>query len=185
MSQAYYELLALAARYVFALLGVVVVWRAANWLRQDARQRKSVMSALPDAGYIGTLYVMEGQSKRLSPGDSLSLPTEGVLGRSASCDVGVSHPTVARRHALFEFHTDGLHLRPYRDKYLEVDGQPLRKGCEAILTHGAIVTLGNVTLQLRLFAGVQAITTFEPAPSPIDATSPCPSNHPIHRQRGG
>ena len=164
MSQEYYELLALAARYVFALLGVVVVWRATRWLRQDARQRRRVMSALPDAGYIGALYVMEGQSKRLSPDDSLPLPTEGLLGSGAGCDVRVHHPTVARRHALFELRTDGLHLRPHRDERLQVDGHPVPQGCEAILTHGAVLTLGGVTLQLRLFAGVQAVTAFEPEP---------------------
>jgi len=166
LSQDYYELLVLAARYVFALLGVVVVWRAANWLRQDFRERRWVKSALPDAGYIGTLHVMEGQSKRLIPGDSLPLPTEGVLGSGAGCDVRVSHATVGRRHALFEFRPDGLHLRPYRDERLQVDGHPLPQGCEAILAHGAMLTLGGVMLQLRLFAGIQAITDFEPELEP-------------------
>ena len=166
MTQEYYELLVLAARYLFAALGVVVVWRAARLLRQDSRQRKWAMSALPDAGYIGALYVMEGQSKRLNPDDSLPLPTEGLLGSGAGCDVRVHHPTVARRHALFEFRTDGLHLRPHRDERLQVDGQPVPQGCEAILTHGAILTLGGVMLQLRLFAGVQAVTVFEPEPEP-------------------
>jgi len=166
LSQAYYELLVLAARYVFALLGVIVVWRATRWLRQDYRQRRWVMSSLPDAGYIGTLYVMEGQSKHLSPDDSLPLPAEGLLGSGAGCDVRVLHPTVARRHAMFEFRTDGLHLRPYRDERLQVDGHPLPQGCEAILNHGAILTLGGVMLQLRLFAGVQAITVFEPELEP-------------------
>ena len=162
MSQEYYELLALAARYAFALLSVIIVWRAASWLRQDSRRRKMVMSALPDAGYVGALYVMEGQSKHIHPGDSLPLPVEGLLGSGAGCDVRVPHPTVSRRHALFEFRADGLHLRPHRDARLWVDGQPLPRGCEAILAHGARLTLGSVTLQLRLFAGVQAVTVFVP-----------------------
>ena len=181
MSQEYYELLVLAARYVFALLGVVVVWRAANWLRQDFRERRWVMSSLPDAGYIGTLHVMEGQSKRLSPGDSLPLPTEGLLGSGAGCDVRVPHATVGRRHALFEFRPDGLHLRPYRNERLQVDGHPLPQGCEAILAHGAVLALGGVMLQLRLFAGVQAITAFEPNPPPEAVPQ---SDQPVCR-RGG
>ena len=162
MSREYYELLVLSARYVFALLGVVVVWRAARWLRQDSRQRRRVMRDLPDAGYIGALYVLEGQSKHLGPGDSLPLPAEGVLGSGAGCDVRVRHATVARRHALFELRRDGMHLRPHRDARLWVDGQPLPQGCQAILAHGALLTLGRVDLQLRLFAGVQAATAFDP-----------------------
>lgn len=155
MTQEYYELLVLAARYAFTLLGVIVVWRSMRWLRQDSRQRKKTMTALPDAGYVGTLYVMEGQSKGMEPGDGLQLPVEGVLGSGPGCDVRVPHHTVGGRHALFFFQSDGLHLRPYRDERLQVDGQPLPEGCEAILQHGAVLTLGGVMLQLRLFAGVQ------------------------------
>ena len=40
-NQEYYELLAVSSRYVFTLLGAVVVWQAARWLRQDARARRA------------------------------------------------------------------------------------------------------------------------------------------------
>jgi len=156
LSQDYYELLAMTTRYIFTMLCITVAWQAARWLRQDYHRRKEVNTSLPDAGYLGTLYVMEGKSKRIKPGESLSLPMEGLLGSGAGCDVRVFHPTVGRRHALFEYKPDGLHLRPFRNERMQVDGQPLHRGCEAILTHGAVLSLGEVTLQLRLFAGVKA-----------------------------
>jgi len=171
LSGAYYEALAYAMRYVFALLGVVIAWRAARGLGQDFSQRRRVMSALPDAGYVGTLYIMKGRSKRMNPGDSLYLPMEGVLGSGAGCDVRVHHSTVGGRHALFAFQADGLHLRPYRDERMQVDGQPVPQGCEAILMHGAILTLGAVMLQLRLFAGVQSPAAVEPETKPEPRTA--------------
>ncbi len=145
----------MAARYAFAALSVVIVWHSMRWLRRDSLLRRKKLSALPDAGYVGTLYVMAGESKGMGPGEAFQLPTEGVLGSGTGCDVRIPHPTVGGRHAVFEFREDGLHLRPYRDERLQVDGQPLPQGCEAILQHGAVVTLGGVMLQFRLFAGIQ------------------------------
>ena len=155
MSQEYYELLSVSASYAFSLLGILVAWRAVSWLRRDSSQRRRVLRTLPDAGYVGALYVMAGQSRGMNPGDSFPLPIEGVLGSRAGCDVRLPHPAVAGRHALFAFQPDGLHVRPYRTERLHVDDQPLPQGCEAILQHGATLALGNVMLQLRLFAGVE------------------------------
>ena len=155
MSQEYYELLALTSRYLFALLGVSVVWQAARWLKQDSNDRKSAQGALPDAGYLGMLYIMEGAGKQIYPGCSYQLPAEGLLGSGSVCDVRVAHPDVSRKHFLFEFKNDGMHLRPCRNKHILVDGQILPKGCEAILTHGATLTIGDVIMQLRMYSGVQ------------------------------
>lgn len=150
----FYTALQLASPYWFALLGVVVVWRAFQWLRADASLRRKVLRQLPDAGYIGTLYVLAGESGDMEPGDEFNLPAEGVLGSATGCDVCLPHPTVAARQALFQYEPDGLHLRAYRDEIIAVDGELVPSGAEAILLHGARLELGAVMLQLRLFAGL-------------------------------
>lgn len=155
MNQDWFALLSESAGYWFSFLAVIVVWRAIRWLRMEARQRKKVLRSLPDAGFIGTLYVLEGESRFLHPDSAVPLPIEGVMGSASGCDARIAHPSVAGRHALFELQGDGLHLRPYREEILQVDGEPMPLGCEAILQHGATITLGGVVLQLRLFAGVQ------------------------------
>ncbi len=155
MQRDWYEVLVLAARYWFALLGIVVVWRGFSWLRLESRQRKRKLRQLPDAGFIGAFYVLEGESRALRGGDSIPVPMEGVIGSASGCDIRVHHPSVAGRQALFEFRSDGMHLRPFRDEPLRVDDQPLPPGCEAVLRHGALLTMGAVVLQLRLFAGIE------------------------------
>ncbi len=156
MRKEWYEVFSLAARYWFTFLIVVIVWRAFKWLRMDTRARKRVLRELPDSGYIGLLYVLEGTAKTLHAGDSISLPVEGMLGSASGCDARVPHGDISGRHALFEFREDGLHLRPYREELLQVDDQLLPAGCEAILQHGAVIAIGSVKLQLRLFSGVDA-----------------------------
>lgn len=171
MSQDWFALLSESAGYWFSLLAVIIVWRAIRWLRMESRQRKKVLRTLPDAGFIGTLYVLQGESRSLRPDTAVPLPVEGVMGSASGCDARIAHPSVAGRHALFELQGDGLHLRPYRDEILQVDGEPIPTGCEAILQHGATITLGGVLLQLRLFAGVQLEQVEE---EDVRATEPPP-----------
>ncbi|MDR3051485.1 MAG: FHA domain-containing protein [Oscillospiraceae bacterium] len=158
----WYEPLAVAGQYWFALLAVIVVWRAFRWLRADARLRKKVLKELPDAGYIGTLNVLAGESRDLEPGEDIPLPPEGVLGSAAGCDAWVPHPTVSARHAFFQWGPEGLRLRPCRDEPLAVDGRLIPANSEAILRHGAQIEMGAVVLQLRLFAGLDAAGAMTP-----------------------
>lgn len=167
MSSEWYQVVALGARYWFALLGVIIIWRALRWQWSDSRRRKQVMRNLPDAGYIGTLYVLEGESDAFDEGDTINIPAEGVLGSAMGCDVFIPHPSVSARHMLFHLFPDGLHIRAYRDQQMVVDEEVLEPGEQAILLHGATLTVGAVVLQLRLFVGVgvqHALTAPPPVP---------------------
>lgn len=166
VSSDWYEVLAVGARYWFALLGVLIVWRALRWQISDNRRRAQVLRNLPDAGYIGTLYVMEGESDALDEGDSINIPAEGVLGSAMGCDVFLPHPSVSARHVLFHLFADGLHVRAYKDQTLVVDGQVLLPGEQAILRHGAVLTIGAVVVQLRLFVGV-TLKSSRPQDAPL------------------
>ena len=165
----WYELLVLAARYLFTLLGVIVVWRSFGWLRRESRRRRRALREMPDAGFIGELYVLSGEGKSFRTGDSFPVPMEGVLGSRKGCDIRVPHGSVASRHALFDFHEDGLHLRAHRGAPVRVDDQPLPAGYQAILRHGASLAVGAVELQLRLFAGLDLDAEAEAEPEDEEA----------------
>lgn len=171
MSSEWYQVLSLGARYWFALLGVVIVWRALRWQWSDSRRRKQVLRNLPDAGYIGTLYVLEGESDAFDEGDSINIPAEGVLGSAMGCDVFIPHPSISARHMLFHLFPDGLHVRAYRDQQLTVDGEILEPGEQAILLHGATLEVGAVEMQLRLFVGVVLRAAQEGDPPPLHAST--------------
>ena len=56
MSGEAYEILALLMRYVFALIGALIVFRSFIWLRKDARAYKKEMKTLPN--YFIPRYVI-------------------------------------------------------------------------------------------------------------------------------
>jgi hypothetical protein len=59
MSGEAYEILALLMRYVFALIGALIVFRSFIWLRKDARAYRKEMKTLPDAGLVGEIVDLD------------------------------------------------------------------------------------------------------------------------------
>lgn len=152
-----YELLALAMRYFFTALGVMIVWRAFAWLRKDRRQKHRRLRQLPDAGTIGIFTVEQG-SKHLKPGEILSVPHEGVLGYLRTCDVVVPVEDVATMHLDFTFvNGQGLYIYPRRGCEALVDGVPLVSRRDSRLypmQHGSVLEIGQAVLRLGVFAGL-------------------------------
>ncbi len=151
-----YELVALVARYWFAFLGVVIVWRSFMWLRKDARRKRKRLKQLPDAGLVGELVVLAG-SEALPPGSVIPLPREGTLGSLRSCDVSIPCPGVASRHGDFRF-VDGVGLivTPAAQHVVEVDGQePEPAQREWVMHHGSRIAIGDALLRMRLFMGLE------------------------------
>lgn len=184
MPEAYYEILSLAARYWFALLGVVIVWRSFGWLRKDRRLTHKRLKTLPDAGLIGELVVLEG-SDELPEGVCLPVPREGILGSVRTCDIVVPVHGVDRRHLNFSF-VDGLGLvmAPEPRRSCLVDGETVvdRRSARSFpMRHGSMLFVGDAVLKLRLFAGLDAPypAEFQPdAPLPPEPT-PDPSSMPL------
>lgn len=151
MSASFYSVLAYIARYWFAVLVFIILWRAVLWLQKDADTKARRQSRLPDAGFIGE-WVVLAPGDAMREGAALSAPRDGWMGSARGCDVRIRGAKVPPRAARFFLRRDGLHLQPERKSRIKVDGEPVR--VEAILRHGATVTLGGITLQLRLFAGI-------------------------------
>ncbi len=155
-----YEIVALGARYWFAFLGVIIVWRSYTWLRKDARIRHKRLKQLPDAGLVGELVVLAG-SEVLPPGTSIPLPREGTLGSLRSCDVSIPCPGVASRHGDFKF-VDGVGLiltcAPHQSFQVDKEeSEPKQR--EWVMHHGSRLVVGDALLRLRLFMGLTTSRT--------------------------
>ena len=152
-----YEVLSLAMRYVFTFLGVMIVWRAFSWLRKDRRLKHKRLRQLPDAGTIGVLAVEFG-SRELPEGTILPVPHEGVMGFLRTCDIVVPVDGVANEHLDFTF-TDGkgLYVCPRRGCPCTVDGVEIRTKRDSRrhpMQHSSLLTIGEATLRLGVFAGL-------------------------------
>ena len=147
MSQSVYELIALAARYVFAGLMLLIVARAWRITIVDSRRAATLRRMSPQTGLSGELVVLEGDEKARR-GMRYPVIREGMIGTSRRADIRVRHSSVRRRHAYFQLTEEGLFIRthagaPMRDG----DGRPVRA---IVLPDGGEFILGRVRLLLVL-----------------------------------
>ncbi len=148
MNNQAYELLALLMRYVFIIIGAVIVFRAFRWMRKDARAYKREMRSLPDAGLVGE--IVDVNTGRAQP-----LPREGTMGASRVNDIRVKGEGVMMTHARFEF-VDGRGLKiipAKRNARVFLGGNELKGPGFAL--HGTQVQIGASVLRVRLFAGLK------------------------------
>ena len=167
-----YQILSKLMSYVFTLLGVIIVLRAFIWLRKDRQATHKRLKALPDAGFIGVLTVLQGSSE-LPEGTAIPVPWEGVLGFVRTCDVVVPVDDVIAKHLDFTFRNGkGLYIYPRRGCPVAVDGVPIDSQADSRrypMQHGSLLQVGEALLQLGVFAGLDVQQTggwAEPQPEP-------------------
>ena len=156
-----YELLAMLMRYVFVLLGLLILWRALRWLRRDAKAYRREMRTLPDAGLVGEMV-------NLKTGESCPLPREGTIGSARACDIRVKGYGVLRNHARFAFEEGkGLRVTPSRRGKTLMAGVELKGPAHAL--HGTQLQVGDALLRVRLFAGLNVPhpAQFQPMPDQL------------------
>ena len=157
VSRELFEVLSLAARWIFAFLALILALRALFALLAAGRDRRSTVKNLPGSGTVGELVVISG-SPELQEETWLPVPREGVLGAVRTCDLVIPCPGVRKHHLDFSWQDgEGLLLRP-------------RSGCEALvngvkldcrsdprsapLGHGAVLTVGSAVLRMMVFAAL-------------------------------
>lgn len=199
MNDRLYEVISLAARYWFALLGLLIVWRTFSWLRRDRRRKHKRLKQLPDAGTIGDWVVIRGCAQ-LPAGDALPIPWEGVVGFGRGCDVVLPAPGVRAVHAFCSFEEGkGLLVLPKRGRTVVIDGTAIRNRADALehrMRHGSFIEIGDAVLRLHVLMGLGMEHTVprvqdEPPrraylPDPVAAVQPMPnhvSNPVPERQR--
>lgn len=168
MTKAWYQVLSLLFGYAGAAAAVICTLLALHaWLTERSRFRR-VRRSMPGSGAAGMLRVLSAGSRRLPPGEELRVPYEGTLGSAHSCDVCIPHRHVHMRSAFFWMERDGLHMVAlHRDGFC-VDDVPVEPGDEAVLGDGAVLTVGELRLVLRLRG---AGTLAEPMNGPYVTTA--------------
>ena len=170
MSAELYELLSLSARYLFILLGALIVLRSYFWLLSDHRDRRRRLKSLPYAGMIGEFVVRAGRD--VPVGTVIPVPWEGILGCLRSCDVILPESGVRNNHLSFFLEPgSGLVLRPFSGCEAFLNGRKIHCRTaenESIMKQDAVLQVGSVLLQLRLFSGLRPV---ESTPNTISVPS--------------
>ena len=145
-----YELLALAMRYVFAALILLIVARAWFGASVDSQRAARLRRLSPDTGIIGELLVTDG-GERARTGMRYPLTLEGTIGSSRRADIRVRHHSVRGRHAIYQMTDEGLYVRGHANKRVgDGDGNFAR---ELLLRDGEVLRVGGVALMLVLTDG--------------------------------
>ena len=145
-----YEILALAMRYVFAGLMLLIVVRAWRITAIDSRRARKLRRLSPDTGIIGEMLVVDG-GERARTGMRYPVTLEGTMGSGRRADVRVRHSSVRSRHAIYQMTRDGLFVRGHANARLR-DGAG-RSVRELMLGDGGVLQLGAVKLMLVLSDG--------------------------------
>ena len=192
VSRDLFEILSLAARYLFLLLLLFMILRTLAVLITANRERKDRLHGLPGAGTVGELIVVTGNED--FPADTyLPVPREGVLGAIRSCDLVVPCSGVRKHHLDFSWEDGvGLLIRPRRGCEVMVNQLSLDARSDprnAPLTHGSFLTVGGAVLRLLVFAALSpaesaraemAFSASAPSPAPWipPVSSPVPPGDP-------
>ncbi len=145
MSSDLYALVALAARYWFAALMLVLLFRGWRMTVADNRRAKLLREWMGQTGCVGELIANPGARNRVS----YPIPREGVLGSGRSADVRIRHRDLRRAHAHFELREGGLLIRPLGSARLAVGGG--HSGEAVFLENGDVLNVGRLALMLVLF----------------------------------
>lgn len=153
MSANAYELLALAMRYVFAGLMLLIVLRAWRISMVDSRRANRLRRLSPETGIVGEMLVVNG-GDRARPGMHYAVTLEGSIGSGRRADIRVRHSSVRSRHAIYQMTEDGLFVRGHAHARIRDEhGRVVR---ELLLRDGEILRVGNVALMLVLTDGGSA-----------------------------
>ena len=142
-----YDILALAGRYLFAGLMLLIVLRAWRITIVDNRRARQLRQMTPETGLSGELVVLDGGEKAKN-GMRYPVIREGIIGSSRKADIRIRHSSVRRVHAFFELTEKGLSLRANGDAIISRSWEdPVRR---LTLRDGDIVEFGGVQLLLVL-----------------------------------
>ncbi len=161
-----YEVLALAMRYFFTAMGVLIVLRAFSWLRKDRKIKHQRIEQLSNAGIIGNFIIQIPESSA-SYNHHPFVAYEGTLGSHRSCDCHVPAEGIAAVHADY-FFTDreGLYVVPRHGCAILIDGECITSRRQAMahpMVQYSTLEIGDAVLQLRVLDSLQ-LPSRHPAP---------------------
>lgn len=166
VSSATYELIALAARYWFAGVALLIVIRAWRCTVQDNRRAKVLRDWTPETGCVGELIALTG-SKKFKKGERFPVLRESVLGSGRNADIRILHPSIQKAHLHMELREGGMLARGMQNAEFSVPGQG--KVRKLLLRDGMEFSVGSVRLMLVLYdaqtqENPDEFEAFEPRP---------------------
>ena len=154
MNSEQYTLVALAARYWFCALMVLIAFRAWRTTVIDNRRATLLRMWSPETGCIGEFVINPSRTKKQL---SVPIPREGVLGSARRADVHIASKDIRRYHAMLEQREGGLLVNLRGQATAVLNGT--QTGKTLFMRDGDTLTLGKTKLLLVLF---------DPDPAPKD-----------------
>lgn len=142
-----YELIAMAMRYFFCALMLLIMLRAWRITVTDARKASRLRRMSPQTGICGEFLVIRGEGK-VREGMRWPVIREGLIGSAGRADVRLKSTSVRRGHAFFEHTQHGLRLRCCPGARMYNGRGEIRH--TLLLGDGSHVTLGKIELMLIL-----------------------------------
>ena len=149
MNQSTYELLALAARYWFALLAVVIVFRGWRACVQDNRKARTLRDWAGGAGCVGELVlVSDGTRRKRKKPVTFQVPAEAVLGSGRTADIRLRGRDIRKRHIFMTYRPGEMVLHAVKEAPFEA--RHLADGTQ-VLRDGDTLRVGQMTLGMVFF----------------------------------
>ena len=118
-----YELLSMAAKYWFALLATLIVFRAWRAHVRDRRAASVSRDVRESEACVAELVVLSSPSKGLARGARFPLSRDCAVGSSGAMDVRIEGMGIRKRHARIERRVGGFALYPIGGAAIAVEGQ--------------------------------------------------------------
>ena len=157
MSHDTYELLALAARYWFALLALLIVFRGWRACVQDNRKARLLREWEGGAGCVGELILTDdGTRRRRKKQPTWQVPAEAVLGSGPAADIRLKGRDIKKRHIFMTYRPGEMVLHPVKDAPFEA--RRLADGTR-VLRDGDSLRIGKMKLTMVFFDAEDAART--------------------------
>lgn len=160
MDSELYTIVSMAARYWFAALMLILVFRAWRVTTIDNRRARVLRDWTPETGCIGQFVITTGEKRKRTV--KLPIPREGMLGSSPRADVLIRSRELNRYHAHIEQREGGVLLRLQGNARATLNGKDV--GDTLFLRDGDVLGIGRMRLTTVLFDP----SDMEPTDPPVD-----------------
>jgi len=121
LSSELYELVALAARYWFALLAILILYRGWRASVNDNRAAKMIRDRSARSNCIGELVALDAGGEGVIA--RYPVPRECMMGASRVADIRITEPGIQKRHLWMEQRVNCIALQPISGADVRVPNQ--------------------------------------------------------------
>jgi len=138
----------MAARYWFAVLALLIVYRGWRASVKDNRNAKILRDMTARASCIGELVVLRDRGDGSLRGERFPVARECMLGSSGAADIRIPRSSIHKRHVWMEHRVGCLTIQPIGRAEVIVPGQD---ESPFILGDGQQFLLGDLTLMMVFY----------------------------------